>query len=472
MTNSTLAITQKDIKDALKFVNGVIGKKPSIPVLRAVKLEYCPAQNRLKFTGTDLETQAEMVIRPTNDDDLKGECWAALADSHQFIDLLKGTKAKDAITLTATTSGEATEHGESIFKRTAKLTVTLPNGVIGSVPLIDTDHTRYPSAMVTFAQKFAEIPCDLVSETYEDDDALNNERIRPHAQINVDDLNACLSAVAPAMTKDTSRFILNAVKIETVKKRDGDGTTGDLRFIATNGQWIAKAVTATAANTLAWFRDADQCNLKAAKPAKTAEQYLLRAEAVKLVQYMQGKVRIESADNKYLILSDGDRRIVSRGISGRFPNWRYVYKTDDEPIGQASIYTGENAPIKDVAERTLKTCPNRSLIDSYNATMIFSEGCLTVSARGEDAPSEITLPLTFCDVQGSYNVRARHLRDIFKSIEADLTTATFYPSAKATMHLAYEPSGNVSVRSLWLPCRGSEGVEKAREYQTVQGVAK
>jgi DNA polymerase-3 subunit beta len=344
MDTNILTLKTSEFARELEWVARFIERKTTIPILQNVMLQK--SGEAITLTGTDLETAGISQIQADN-----GAAEFALTMPVQ--QLLKYIKRIE----------------ESVVRLRVRHTYT--------------SHWGRPVTMTPFAIVLEHGDDGVVSIPITTIDSYPELPARPAPAYEIGGLDTALPRAVVSIAKDESRFTLNGALLEV-----GDSA----RMISTDGHRLSVVDL----ETITEFRDAP-ADFKALVP-KSALLELSRL----------GDSAIVCRNEHHVFFKAGHRTIVSRVLSGNFPDWQRVM-----PAEWNFSFDVPTQPTRKVVDRVSVFADERS-----RALAVTLNGALTLEASTHDAGSargqvSITGPKLATPYRSG--VSATYLSDFLKS---------------------------------------------------------
>ncbi len=251
-------IKQSVLKDELNFIQGVVERKTTIPVLANILIESI-GENEIRIVGTDLD----VTIRCDAEADIKAS-GSICIQARKLFDIVR-----------------ALESGDVHFKKEDNEWVTMQCG-----------RAKFRLAGISRDQ-FPEVPQNISTP------------MRLPAAV----FNYFIQNTSFAMTNDVSRFTLSGAK-----------------FIVGNG--LAKMVT-TDGHRLAYIETAFAGDATDAIETLVPKKALL--ELAKISRETSDNISF-GEDNNHLYFKMEGRLLISRKLSGQFPNYEMVMPKDNDKL--------------------------------------------------------------------------------------------------------------------------------------------
>jgi DNA polymerase-3 subunit beta len=249
-------IKQSVLKEELGFIQGVVERKSTIPVLSNILIESL-GENEIRILGTDLD----VTIRCDAEAEIK-QPGSMCIQARKLFDIVR-----------------TLDGGEVHFKKLENEWVQMRSGR-ASFRLAGVNREQYPDIPI-----FKSAPMKLSSEIF--NDFIHN--------------------TAFAITNEQSRFTLSGAKFMIA-----DGTA---RMVTTDGHrlaYIEKAID-----------DAGDEKMDALIPKKAL------LELVKISRGSDGEVQF-GEDQNHIYFQTGGRLLITRKLSGNFPNYEMVMPKDND----------------------------------------------------------------------------------------------------------------------------------------------
>ncbi len=250
-------IKQSILKDELGFVQGIVEKKSTIPVLSNILIESV-GENTIRFVGTDLD----VTIRCEAIADIK-EKGAMCIQARKLFDIVR-----------------LLDGGDVHFKKDENDWVKLTSGK-SNFRLAGVNRDTFPEV-----PSFKNAPMKLAADIF----------------------NHFIQNTAFAITTEQSRFTLSGAKFMI------DGSTA--RMVTTDGHrlaFIEKKLAGGAANE----------TMDALIPKKAL------MELVKISRDNKGDISF-GEDANHIYFEVGGRLLITRKLSGTFPNYEMVIPKDND----------------------------------------------------------------------------------------------------------------------------------------------
>lgn len=251
-------IKQNVLKDELNFIQGVVERKTTIPVLANILIESI-GENEIRIVGTDLD----VTIRCDAEADIKAS-GSICIQARKLFDIVR-----------------ALESGDVHFKKEDNEWVTMQCG-----------RAKFRLAGISRDQ-FPEVP----------------QNISTPMRLPASVFNYFIQNTSFAMTNDVSRFTLSGAK-----------------FIVGNG--VAKMVT-TDGHRLAYIETAFNGDASDAIETLVPKKALL--ELAKISRETSDNISF-GEDNNHLYFKMDGRLLISRKLSGQFPNYEMVMPKDNDKL--------------------------------------------------------------------------------------------------------------------------------------------
>jgi DNA polymerase III subunit beta len=243
------------------------------------------------------------------------------------------------------------------------------------------------------------------------------DRTRPALIIDAETFLEGINQTSYAITQEESRYALAGVKVEL----DGQ----QIRQIATDGHRLA-------------FWQAEHGGLAAEK-----DEFMIPSQAVKsLWAAFAGadKLRFKCIEN-YLWFSHGDTLLVSRMLTGNFPDYRLVL-----PKAHPHKVTFESAPLL----RAIKRVALMSDEKSHSLKMVLREGAMHLSAEtAEMGSSEDVISTDYSGPEITIGVNSLY---VIGGLER-MTERVQLSFKDGNSVLMFNPSDNADCRYVVMPMR-------------------
>ncbi len=331
-------VQKGELLKELQYVQGVVEKKTTVPILSNLLLET--TGNALSITGTDLDVT------------IRCGCPAAV-------------KVAGAVTLSA--------------RKLFDIVRLLPESEIhfkmaggDDWVSITCERSRFKVAVLS-KENFPDVP------------KVDSERI----ELPADSLRYMISRCVFAITQEESRFALNG-SLMILK-------ANQMTLVTTDGHRLALI---SAPVELPGIEGEE----KSLIPRKTlVELVKLAASGYDLIQF--------SKDSNHLLFQVGERLLISRILSGQFPNYEMVVPADNDK--QVLISAGE---LSDTLRRVSIMADEQSRAIKLN----LSEGQLDVSSNNADqGEAKESLPVDFVGENLSICFNARYLLDFLSVLDSE-----------------------------------------------------
>jgi DNA polymerase III subunit beta len=249
-------IKQNVLKEELGFIQGVVERKSTIPVLSNILIESL-GENEIRILGTDLD----VTIRCDAEAEIK-QAGAMCIQARKLFDIVR-----------------TLEGGDVHFKKLENEWVQMKSGR-ASFRLAGVSREQYPELPI-----FKSAPMKLPSEVF--NDFIHN--------------------TAFAITTEQSRFTLSGAKFMIAD--------GKARMVTTDGHRLA-------------FIEKDVEGISDDKmEALIPKKALL--ELVKISRGSDGEVQF-GEDQNHIYFQTGGRLLITRKLSGNFPNYEMVMPKDND----------------------------------------------------------------------------------------------------------------------------------------------
>ena len=255
--NMEFTIKQNVLKEELGFIQGVVERKSTIPVLSNILIESL-GENEIRILGTDLD----VTIRCDAEAEIK-QAGAMCIQARKLFDIVR-----------------TLEGGDVHFKKLENEWVQMKSGR-ASFRLAGVSREQYPEIPI-----FKSAPMKLPSEVF--NDFIHN--------------------TAFAITNEQSRFTLSGAKFMIAD--------GKARMVTTDGHrlaFIEKSVD-----------DAGDEKMDALIPKKAL------LELVKISRGSDGGDVQFGEDQNHIYFQTGGRLLITRKLSGNFPNYEMVMPKDND----------------------------------------------------------------------------------------------------------------------------------------------
>jgi DNA polymerase-3 subunit beta len=262
-------IKQSILKEELGYIQGVVERKSTIPVLSNILIESL-GEGSIRIFGTDLD----VTIRCDAEADIKTP-GSMCIQARKLFDIVR-----------------TLEGGDVHFKKEENEWVKMKAGR-ATFRLAGVNREQYPEIPI-----FKSAPLRLSSEI----------------------LNYFIQNTAFAITNEQSRFTLSGAK-----------------FVLGNG--VARMVT-TDGHRLAFVERAVEGESDAAMDALIPKKALL--ELVKITRGFDGDIQFGEDQNHIYFEAEG-RLLISRKLTGNFPNYEMVMPKDNEKTVEFDLIEMKNA---------------------------------------------------------------------------------------------------------------------------------
>lgn len=306
-------IKQHILKEELGFLQGVVERKSTIPVLSNILIESL-GENQIRILGTDLD----VTIRCDADADIK-QSGAMCVQARKLFDIVR-----------------TLEGGDVHFKKLENDWVQLKAGR-ANFRLAGLSREQYPEIPI-----FKAAPMKLASEIF----------------------NYFIHNTAFAITNEQSRFTLSGAKFMIAD--------GKARMVTTDGHrlaFIEKAVD-----------DAGDTKIDVLIPKKAL------LELVKISRDSDGEIQF-GEDQNHIYFQTGGRLLITRKLSGNFPNYEMVMPKDNDKTVVFDL-----ADMKNAVRRISLMADERN----RSIRMTVREGEVEVTAQSsEEGEGQETVPAEY-----------------------------------------------------------------------------
>ena len=329
-------VNQNSLKEELGFVQGIVERKNTIPVLSNIVIESV-GEKTIRFLATDLD----VTVRCETDADIKdgGAICVQARKLFDIVRLLPDAPVK--------------------FRREANDWVTVEcgkyKGKIAGVP-----RETFPE-VPTFKSASLQLPAELFRNF-----------IR-HTQF--------------AITQEQSRFTLSGAKF--ILNREG------AKMVTTDGHRLALIETANIGDSK------PDAEIDVLIPKKTL------SELMKLAETAEGNVAF-GEDQNHLYFEVGSRLLISRKLTGQFPNYEMVLPKSNDKLAHFDSQEFSNA-----LKRVQQTADERTKA----VRLDFSNGVVKMGASSTEegeAAEEVSTDYEGEDTTVGFN--SQYLQDVFTII--------------------------------------------------------
>jgi len=335
-------INPKPLQKELTFVQGIVERKNTIPVLANILIEST-ADGSIRISGTDLDTTIRATITPDEITAQGGICVQArkLFDIARLLPDAPVTFKKednDWVTVSC---------GRSNFRLPGIATDTFPD-----LPGMATDTAPDPSASNT--------PFAITSSL----------------------LKTLINKTIFAITQEEGRYTLSGAKFEI----RGD----EIKIITTDGHRLALI------HAKGEVKNPTNQTLDLLIPKKTL------SELIKLTTDFDGDVTFGSDEN-HIYFQVGSRNLISRLLSGQFPNYEMVLPKNNDK--SAEFNTTE---LSKALRRVSLMADDRS----HAVALTLQKDNLTISSRNsEEGEANESVSTNFNGEELSIGFNAEYLQD-------------------------------------------------------------
>jgi DNA polymerase III subunit beta len=367
-------IKQSVLKEELGFIQGVVERKSTIPVLSNILIESL-GENEIRILGTDLD----VTIRCDAEAEIK-QPGAMCIQARKLFDIVR-----------------TLDSGDVHFKKLENEWVQMKAGR-ASFRLAGVSREQYPEIPI-----FKSAPMRLSSEVF----------------------NYFIHNTAFAITNEQSRFTLSGAKFMIAD--------GKARMVTTDGHRLAfveKAVDSSGGEQM---------------DALIPKKALL--ELVKISRDSDGDIQF-GEDQNHIYFQTGGRLLITRKLSGNFPNYEMVMPKDNDKRVVFDLLEMKNA-VKRIS--LMADERNRSI------RMTVREGEVELTAQSsEEGEGLETVPAEYSgkdDVTLGFNWQ--YLQEFLNNVGAfEITGSNSEPSGAADPEAVRETDGDkVRVRESKAPTR-------------------
>ena len=314
-------IKQQVLKEELGFIQGVVERKSTIPVLSNILIESL-GENEIRILGTDLD----VTIRCDAEAEIK-QPGSMCIQARKLFDIVR-----------------TLDGGDVHFKKLENEWVQMKAGR-ASFRLAGVSREQYPELPI-----FKSAPMKLASEIF----------------------NYFIHNTAFAITNEQSRFTLSGAKFMIAD--------GKARMVTTDGHrlaFIEKAID-----------DAGDTTMDVLIPKKAL------TELVKISRDSDGEIQF-GEDQNHIYFQTGGRLLITRKLSGNFPNYEMVMPKDNDKIVIFDLAEMKNAVrrislMADERNRSVRITVRKEEVEITAQSSEEGEGQEFVQAE-YDGDEEITL---------------------------------------------------------------------------------
>lgn len=249
-------IKQSVLKEELGFIQGVVERKSTIPILSNILIESL-GENEIRVLGTDLD----VTIRCDAEAEIK-QPGSMCIQARKLFDIVR-----------------TLDGGDVHFKKLENEWVQMKSGR-ASFRLAGVSREQYPEIPI-----FKSAPLKLSSEVF----------------------NYFIHNTAFAITNEQSRFTLSGAKFMI--------SDGKARMVTTDGHRLA-------------FIEKEVSDLGAEKMDALIPKKAL-TELVKISRGSEGEIQF-GEDQNHIYFQTGGRLLITRKLSGNFPNYEMVMPKDND----------------------------------------------------------------------------------------------------------------------------------------------
>jgi DNA polymerase III subunit beta len=326
-------VSQNSLKEELGFVQGIVERKNTIPVLSNIVIESV-GENAIRFLGTDLD----VTIRCETEADIKTG-GAICVQARKLFEIV--SRLSDAPVR---------------FKRDendwVKVECGKYNGRLAGVP-----REQFPE-VPSFKSASLQLPAEL--------------------------FRSFIRHTSFAITQEQSRFTLNGAKF--ILNKDG------AKMVTTDGHRLALIETA---------------NIGGGKPEAEIDVLIPKktlSELLKLAEKHEGDIAF-GEDANHLYFEVGSRLLISRKLTGQFPNYEMVLPKNNDKTANfdAQEFNSALARVRATADDRTKA-----------VRMEFSDGAVKLGASSSEegeGSEDVATDYTGEEVVVGFN--AQYIQDFF-----------------------------------------------------------
>jgi DNA polymerase-3 subunit beta len=366
-------ISKSALQKELGFVQGIVERKNTIPVLSNILIESM-GENAIRIVGTDLDT-----------------------------------------TLRCETEAEVRTPGSMC---------------VGARKLFEIARVL-PDAPVSFRKEennWAAVKCErsnfriagVERESFPEVPALSAATVKMPAQV----LNTFISRTIFAITLEESRYTLSGAKFMLDKNAGA-------RMVTTDGHRLAYIERKDLGSA------APQASLDALIPRKTL------AELTKLTAQYEGEIGL-GADENHIYFEVGPRLLISRMLTGQFPNYEMVM-----PKGNDKSAVFDSAQLGQAIRRVALMADDRS----HSIRLQLVPGNLNISSQtAEEGEARETVATEYAGEETDIGFNAQYLQD-FLSIISDGQVAFEFKDGNSQAQLRPVGDADYDYRYIVMPMR-------------------
>ena len=365
-------IKQSVLKEELGYIQGVVERKTTIPVLSNILIESI-GENEIRIVGTDLDC----TIRCDAEADIVTP-GAVCVQARKLFDIVR-----------------ALDSGDVHFKKGDNEWVTMKCGN-ANFRLAGVSREQFPELPT-----FKSTPLKLPAETF----------------------SYFIRNTAFAITNEQSRFTLSGAK-----------------FILSEGR--AKMVT-TDGHRLAYVERKD---LGAGTPSEDIDVLIPRktlAELTKLTSSFEGEIGL-GADENHIYFEVGPRLLISRTLTGQFPNYEMVM-----PKGNDKKAEFDSASLGQAIRRVALMADDRSHAVRFH----LKPGSLDISAQtAEEGDARETVTTEYAGDETEIGFNAAYLQD-FLNVLSDGNVSFEFKDGNSQAQLRPASDDGYDYRYVVMPMR-------------------